>query len=98
MMRQLSGMLALSSGAGDDAQAPAWANDCRLRLRRCVTAAADCGCGCGCGTVIRTIYVPECTTEMRTVTRVRYHQEQREKTITVYKRVPITEEKTAPTR
>ena len=48
-----------------------------------------------CGTVVRTIYVPECTTEMRTVTRTRYHQEQRERQITVYKRVPITEEKTA---
>ena len=90
MTRQLLRMLMLRSGLA--AIVPAAPVRQRLRLRR-----ASCGLRCG-DTVVRTIYVPECTTEMRTVTRVRYHQEQREKTITVYKRVPVTEEKTAPTR
>ena len=108
MMRQLSGGLALLVALATLAPAPAWAGrlrgECmcsgcaRCRLRRlwlgrqrlCRCRSSDC-----CGTITRTIYVPECTTEMRTVTRVRYNQEQREKTITVYNRVPVTEEKTA---
>ena len=48
--------------------------------------------------MVKTIYVPECTTETRTATHARYNCEQREKTITVYNRVPVTEEKIAPAR
>src|SRR3989304_10360314 len=97
MMRHLMLPLAALALLAATVQEPAWA--C-MRGGRNVWSGCSVGCGdcagCGeCGTVTRTVYVPECTTEMRTVPRTRYHQEQREKTITVTKRVPITEERTA---
>src|SRR5262245_30920628 len=61
-------------------------------------AADDCGGGCAdCGEtemVTKTVYQPEYTTEKRTVTRHGHKWEEREKTVTVYNRVAVNEEKT----
>ena len=56
------------------------------------TVKSDCGCDSACGE--RTVLVPEWTTETRTVKCTEYQNEKRERTVTVYKNVPETVEKT----
>lgn len=57
------------------------------------------GCGaaadCGPAMVTKTVYEPQYTTETRTVTRHGSKTEQRERQVTTYKRVTISEEKTS---
>src|SRR5687768_2034717 len=77
------------------AQSPVWAHG-GCGCSDCGGVEGPCGEGdCGCPTMTRTCYRPEYTTEMRTVTRCEYKTEQRERQVTVYNWVPITEEKTA---
>ena len=48
---------------------------------------AGYGASAGCGTY--TQYVPEWTTELRTVKTTEYRHEERERTYTVYSKVPV---------
>src|SRR5450631_1121925 len=90
MLRYFGLLMAAIVAAAVTVQAPARAD--------------DSGCATGCGqapasncapaTCTRTVWEPECTTEMRTVTKCGTKQEQREHTVTTYKQETSTEEKT----
>ena len=77
---------------------------CGLRGLRAVAAGCGAMAADGCGTVAaapcepqmveQTVMVPTYVTETRMVTATEYKQEQRERTVTVYKQVPQTEQRT----